>query len=173
MKLDKEEVLAYLPHRDPFLFIDSVEDVQVPEALQAKMKEGEEITSRDLVGTKVIANYAIKEDMYILKGHFPGNPILPGVLQVEMMAQAGAFVSIVLDLKNRNDLEVETILLAVDKSKFRKPLGPGMNLTIHTKMTKCRGNIATYQCIILDDEGDKASEATFMAKLDVKKKEVK
>lgn len=170
MKLDKDEVLAYLPHRDPFLFIDTVEDVVIPEELKTKLDAGEEITSRDLVGTKVIANYEIKEDMPVLKGHFPGNPILPGVLQVEMMAQAGAFVSIALDLKNRNDLEVDTLLLAVDKSKFRKPLGPGAQLRIETTMKKCRGNIATYECLINDETGDKASEATFMAKLDMRKK---
>lgn len=170
MKLNKEEVLAYLPHRDPFLFIDSVDDVVIPDSLRNKIDAGEQVSSRDLVGTKVIANYEIKEDMYVLKGHFPGNPILPGVLQVEMMAQAGAFVSMALDLQNRSDIEVDTLLLAVDKSKFRKPLGPGNKLRIETTMNKCRGNIATYDCLIFDETGEKASEATFMAKLDVRKK---
>lgn len=169
MKLNKEQVLAYLPHRDPFLFIDSVEDIVLSEHIKNKIANKEELTTRDLVGTKVIAHYTIKEDMVILKGHFPGNPILPGVVQVEMMAQAGAFVSMAMDMDNMNSMEVETLLLAVDKSKFRKPLGPGMKLTIETQMSKCRGNVATYDCVITDDKGEKASEATFMAKLEVKK----
>lgn len=169
MKLNKEQVLAYLPHRDPFLFIDSVEDIVLSEHIKNKIANNEELSTRDLVGTKVIAHYTIKEDMVILKGHFPGNPILPGVVQVEMMAQAGAFVSMAMDMENMNSMEVETLLLAVDRSKFRKPLGPGMKLTIETQMSKCRGNVATYDCIITDDNGEKASEATFMAKLEIKK----
>jgi len=169
MKLNKEQVLSYLPHRDPFLFIDSVEDIIITDELKSKLSNKEEVSSRDLVGTSVIAKFKIKEDMHILEGHFPGNPILPGVVQVEMMAQAGAFVSMAMDMENMNSMEVQTLLLAVDKSKFRKPLGPGMNLTIQTTMAKCRGNVATYECIITDESGDKASEATFMAKLDIKK----
>jgi 3-hydroxyacyl-[acyl-carrier-protein] dehydratase len=167
MFMNKQEVMAFLPHRPPFLFVDTVEKVLAPPAL-----EGEVGTTdpRQLVGTKVIAHFEIKEDLEILKGHFPGNPILPGVVQVEMMAQCSAFSSFGLKSLDRDKVRVETLLISVEKSKFRKPLYPGMKLEIHAMMVKCRGNIASYACEVFC-EGEKTSESTFLAKLDIIQKD--
>jgi len=160
MLLSKDKVLAYLPHRDPFMFLDNVHEVIVPEE-----KRGIKLTGpRDLVGTKVIADFHVRPDLDVLKGHFPGNPILPGVVLIEIMAQASAFVSLPLSDFDISGLNVETLLVTVTKAKFRKPVLPGMTLEIHTEMTQCRGQVATYQSEIFVD-GDKTSEAEFMAKI--------
>ena len=125
MLLNKEEVINILPHRDPFLFVDTVEYVKMPDG-----KEGQKLVyTKELPGTTVKAHYKIPADLHILKGHFPGNPILPGVIQLEMMAQASAFVSLAFDFDLRSG-GVETLLLGVDNSRFRKPLTPGMELQI-------------------------------------------
>jgi 3-hydroxyacyl-[acyl-carrier-protein] dehydratase len=78
MLFNKQEVLDFLPHRKPFLFVDTVESVTV----DPKVLESEKVESKDLVGSKVVAHFHVGEDLEILKGHFPGNPILPGVIQV-------------------------------------------------------------------------------------------
>lgn len=162
MKLDINQVKAFLPHRDPFLFVDSVEEI----FSGSNVKE-----SKDLIGSYVKARFTVKEDMKILEGHFPGNPILPGVVQVEMMAQTCAFSSIGLTQNKAEDYDVETLLLGVEKSKFRKQVLPGMVLDIKTTMVKCRSSIASYDCEITC-EGQKVSEATILARLVIKRKEI-
>lgn len=165
MLLNKEQVMQFLPHREPFLFVDSVESVTLPEGV--KISKGEAF-AKDLVGTKVVAHFEVKADLEILKGHFPGNPILPGVIQVEMMAQAGAFVSMALNNMSIEGVNVETLLLGADSSRFRKPIVPGMKLQIETTMVKSRGQIASYDCEIYSD-GVLVSEAKFLAKLVISK----
>lgn len=166
MLMNKDQVKAYIPHRDPFLFIDSVSSVIVP----PEIFELETVTSKDLVGTKVIAHFMVREDLEILKGHFPGNPILPGVVQVEMMAQAAAFSSLGLNkLKLDGGSRVDTLLLGVESSRFRKPILPGMNLEIHSVLSKSRGQVAIYTSEIYsndsEDNKEKLSEAQIIAKL--------
>jgi 3-hydroxyacyl-[acyl-carrier-protein] dehydratase len=162
MLLDKEKVLEYLPHRDPFMFIDNVQEVIIPED-----KKDNITSARDLVGVKVIADFTINEQLDILKGHFPNNPILPGVVLIEVMAQASAFVSLPLSNFDISKVNVETLLVTVNKAKFRKPVLPGMKLVVHTTMTQCRGSIATYESKILVD-GEQTSEAEFIAKIIIK-----
>ncbi len=140
MLFNKEQVLDYLPHRDPFLFIDAVKEIIVPDEIKGRT----DLVARDVVGTKVICEYTVTEDMFILKGHFPGNPILPGVIQIEMIAQASAFSSLPINNLSTVGLNVETLLLGVEQSRFRKPITPGMKLEIHATMTKCRGTVASY-----------------------------
>lgn len=160
MLLNKEKVLDYLPHRDPFMFLDNVQEVVLPEG-----KTADDIQSpRDLVGVKAIADFTVRESLEVLKGHFPGNPILPGVVLIEIMAQASAFVSLPLSNFDLSGLNVETLLVSVTKARFRKPVLPGMKLVIHTTMVQCRGTIATYKSEIYVD-GEKTSEADFMAQI--------
>lgn len=163
MIYNNEKVLEYLPHKKPFLFIDSVSEIVIPE----DKKDLNFSSPRDLVGVKVIANFEVKDSLEILKGHFPGNPILPGVVLVEIMAQASAFVSLPLNNLNISGMNVETLLVSVEKAKFRKPILPGMNLEVHTLMTKCRGIVACYSSEIFVD-GVKMAEADFMAQLTIK-----
>ncbi len=163
--MNKKQVLEYLPHRPPFLFIDSVQEVIIPK----EVEQLEQRSGRDLVGTEVVASFEVKESLEILAGHFPGNPILPGVVQIEMMAQASAFVSLALTGVGEN-VSVETLLLGVENAKFRKPIVPGMSLEIRAKMDKCRGTIANYACQITSD-GEKISEVKILAQLKVVEKE--
>lgn len=166
MLMTKEQVLNFLPHRPPFLFIDTVSELYLPPGVEKL----EEVGSKDLIGAKVTAHFEIKDDLEILRGHFPGNPILPGVVQVEMMAQSSAFVSMGLKGFEKNKTEVETLLLGVESSKFRKPIKPGMNLDIYATMTQSRGLMAYYDCEVFSD-GQKMSEARLLARLVIKKKD--
>ncbi len=115
--LDIRRVLDTLPHRYPFVMIDRVV----------------EITAETLTAIK---NVTINEPYF--QGHYPGNPVMPGVLQVEAMAQAAGIL-----LLRRIDLEGRTALfMSCDKVKWRKPVRPGDQINIVVKMTKLRGAIA-------------------------------
>lgn len=114
---DIRRVLDLLPHRYPFVMIDRV--VEIKEA--------------DLTAIK---NVTINEPYF--QGHYPGNPVMPGVLQVEAMAQASGIL-----LLRQTNMEGKTALfMSCDKVKWRKPVRPGDQLLIKVKMTKIRGSIA-------------------------------
>jgi 3-hydroxyacyl-[acyl-carrier-protein] dehydratase len=161
MILEYKDVLNFLPHRDPFLFIDSVSSITFP---------GEETfvgipTAKDLVGGKVVAHFYVRDDLKILEGHFPGNPILPGVVQTEMMAQASCFLNVkcVEPGKELQGIEIDVALLGVDRARYRKPITPGMKLTIYSELKKARGPFLNYSCFIQDDKKETISEADILA----------
>jgi UDP-3-O-[3-hydroxymyristoyl] N-acetylglucosamine deacetylase/3-hydroxyacyl-[acyl-carrier-protein] dehydratase len=115
--LDIRRVLDMLPHRYPFVMIDRV----------VAMSETE---------LSAIKNVTINEPYF--QGHFPGNPVMPGVLQIEAMAQAAGILMV-----RRNNMEGKTTLfMSCDKVKWRKPVRPGDQLLIKVKVTKIRGTIA-------------------------------
>jgi len=154
MKLNFEQVKAYIPHREPFLFVDSIEKIEY-------VGQGPFSDLKELIGGVVEANFCVKEDLEILRGHFPGNPVLPGVVQVEMMAQASVFITFEL-FKDPYNVDLEVALLGVKESKFRKPVVPGMELKIKSKMIKARGQIMSFEAEI--SSGDEiVSQASFLA----------
>jgi len=118
-----KEILNTLPHRYPFLLVDRIE----------KMVPGQEI-----VGLK---NVTMNEPFFA--GHFPGNPIMPGVLIIEAMAQVGA----VLAYQSSTEDAAGTALyfMGIDKARFRKPVVPGdqlrMHLTVIRQMSRPTGRI--------------------------------
>lgn len=115
--LDIRRVLDLLPHRYPFVMIDRVVA----------------LTDDEL---SAIKNVTINEPFF--QGHYPGNPVMPGVLQVEAMAQAAGILVI-----RRNTTEGRTALfMSCEKVKWRKPVRPGDQLLIKAKITKIRGTIA-------------------------------
>ena len=115
--LDIRRVLDLLPHRYPFVMLDRVV----------------EMTEDTLTAIK---NVTINEPYF--QGHYPGNPVMPGVLQVEAMAQAAGIL-----ILRRTSMEGKTALfMSCDKVKWRKPVRPGDQLNIKVKLTKVRGPVA-------------------------------
>jgi len=112
--IDVREIMEIIPHRYPFLLVDRIES----------MKEGEEI-----VGIK---NVSINEPFFV--GHFPGNPIMPGVLIVEAMAQVGGILAFHSSPKEWAGSLV--YFMGIDKVRFRKPVVPGDQLRL--KLTTIR-----------------------------------
>ena len=82
------DVDRWLPQKKPFRFIDKVIELKFP-TLKKKRKD---ITPKDLLGSEVMCTFYTDENLDFFKGHFPDNPTLPGVIQIEMMAQAGSFL---------------------------------------------------------------------------------
>jgi UDP-3-O-[3-hydroxymyristoyl] N-acetylglucosamine deacetylase/3-hydroxyacyl-[acyl-carrier-protein] dehydratase len=108
--LDKEQIKKILPHRDPFLFIDEIR----------------EIGNDYIIGTKFVKS---NEDYF--KGHFPTEPIMPGVLQLETMAQAGG----VLILNTMKDPQnYLTFFLKIDNAKFKNKVVPGDTIIFYLKL---------------------------------------
>ncbi len=110
-----QEILAILPQRYPFVMIDRIIDF-IP---------GEKCTA--------IKNVSVNEPYF--QGHFPGRPIMPGVLILESMAQAGAFL-VLHDLEN--PLEKGMLFSGIEKSKFRTPIVPGDQIVFEMKLLKFR-----------------------------------
>lgn len=135
-ELDVGRVLDVLPHRFPFVMIDRVASI-----------EGDE----KLVGIK---NVTINEPFFT--GHFPGHPVMPGVLQLEAMAQAAGIL-----LLRRGSAEGKVaFFMSADKVKFRKPVVPGDQLVITAKLEKVRGNklaTASVECKVADQVVSSAS----------------
>src|SRR5437016_988199 len=121
--LDTDEVMKILPHRYPFLMVDRVSGF-----------EGE---------NKITAVKSITINEPFFQGHFPGHPVMPGVMQVEAMAQVA---SILLFKLTKTSSRVGYFMSA-DQVKFRKPVFPGDTIFIHAELTRARGNrLAKTKC---------------------------
>jgi UDP-3-O-[3-hydroxymyristoyl] N-acetylglucosamine deacetylase/3-hydroxyacyl-[acyl-carrier-protein] dehydratase len=136
--MEVNEVMKVLPHRPPFLLVDRVLKIE---------------------GNKIVAlkNVTIGEEYF--RGHFPGHPIMPGVLQLEAMAQV-AGILLFLTAKAENQI---AYFMAADDVKWRKPVVPGETLIIEVELTKVRGKIgrARGQCKVAGEIVSEA-EVTFM-----------
>jgi len=144
MKLEIEEIKQLIPHRDPFLFVDSCE-ILVP---------GEHGKSQKL----------FSENEYFFRGHFPDNPIVPGVIIVEAMAQtAGIVVS--YKLKEYNEKSV--LFMSVNKAKFRKPILPNDNVLFEVKFVNSVRDVYKFEGTCFKGDS-KVSEAEFSAMITYK-----
>lgn len=138
--MDIKEIMDYLPHRYPFLLVDRVAAVEKDVSITA------------------LKNVTLNEPFF--QGHFPGNPIMPGVLIVEAMAQAAgilAFASSESDAKN-------VYFMSIEKAKFRRPVIPGDQLKFDVKVTHKRGNVWKFSASAIVEE-KVVSEAEFTAML--------
>lgn len=127
--LDINEVMKILPHRYPFLLVDRILSF-----------EGD---------TKIIGIKSVTINEPFFQGHFPGHPVMPGVLQVEAMAQ----VASILMMRMSKSASRVGYFMSADGVKFRKPVFPGDTLFIHAELTKARGNRlakAMCQCVVND-----------------------
>lgn len=142
-----EKILKSLPHRYPFLLVDKVSFLEV--------------------GKKIIAikNVTFNEPHFL--GHFPDHPIMPGVLIIEAMAQAGALM-VTADEKF-NAEEKLVYFMSIDGAKFRKPVIPGDVLELHVEAVQNRGNVWKLSAVAIVD-GKKVSEAQLSAMIVDKEK---
>jgi 3-hydroxyacyl-[acyl-carrier-protein] dehydratase len=117
LPLDRAGIEAILPHREPFLLIDEVLEL-VP-------------------GERVVALKRVREDEWYLRGHFPGRPVMPGVLIVEAMAQTGA-VAVLSEEENRGRL---ALFAGIDDTRFKRIVEPGDELQLECTLEQVRGPI--------------------------------
>ena len=137
--IEVEEIMQMIPHRYPFLLVDRVVDVN-PD-LRA-------------VGIK---NVSINEPFF--QGHFPGHPIMPGVLIVEAMAQTSAVLVIETRGKSADSM---VYFMTIDHARFRKPITPRDTVKIHVEKQRRRGNVWKFYGEARVD-GSLMAEATYSA----------
>ena len=136
--LNKEEIKNIIPQREPFLMIDEVETFTPGESCTAYKN--------------------VSEDEYYFKGHFPGNPIMPGVLIVESLAQTGA-VAILSMEENKGK---NALFGGIDKIRFKKQVVPGDRLKLEVKIIKRKGPIGIGEAIAtVDGKVTAKGELTF------------
>jgi UDP-3-O-[3-hydroxymyristoyl] N-acetylglucosamine deacetylase/3-hydroxyacyl-[acyl-carrier-protein] dehydratase len=138
--LDIQRVLDLVPHRYPFVMVDRV----------LELKSDDELVA--------LKNVTINEPYF--QGHFPGNPVMPGVLQLEAMAQTAG----ILLLRRTSTEGKTTFFMSADKVKFRRPVRPGDQLVITAKLLKARGNklaTAAVECMV-GDQIVSSAELMFM-----------
>ena len=117
MKMDAAEIRRLLPHREPFLFVDEVTDIEP--------------------GRRLVALKRVRADEPFFAGHFPGAPVMPGVLIVEALAQAGALL-LFREIPNR---ESKLLFFAgIDQARFRAPVFPGDDLRLEIEVLSFRGS---------------------------------
>ena len=124
--LNKEQITNLLPHREPMLLIDELVNI---------------VSHKSAVG---IIN--VKKDSFFFQGHFPGQPVMPGVMIVEAFGQAAA----ALTAYSLNPKEVENklvYLMSVDKARFRNPIVPDCKLFLEINAIRSRGRVWRYQGI--------------------------
>ncbi|MGA2192868.1 MAG: 3-hydroxyacyl-ACP dehydratase FabZ [Nitrospirota bacterium] len=137
--LDILEIQKVLPHRYPFLFVDRVLELDP--------------------GKRIVAIKNVTIDEPFFQGHFPGRPIMPGVLIVEAMAQVGG----ILVYKSTNNTEDNMVyFMSIEKAKFRKPVIPGDQLVFEIEALQSRGKVFKFKGEAKVD-GKVVCEAEFMA----------
>lgn len=136
--MDIKEIQELLPHRYPFLLVDKI--IEIEPRVKA-------------VGIK---NVTINEEFF--QGHFPGNPIMPGVLIIEAMAQVAGILAFRSGIKDPKSV----YFLSIEKAKFRKPVVPGDQLRFEVNVLQCRGNVWKFSGNALVEE-KVAAEAEFTA----------
>jgi 3-hydroxyacyl-[acyl-carrier-protein] dehydratase len=141
--LDIREILEHLPHRYPFLLVDRV----------VELEKGKRIVA--------IKNVTINEPFFV--GHFPHLPVMPGVLQIEALAQAAGILSFQTMGRVSDDQSVY-YFVGIDNARFKRPVGPGDQLRLEVEITRVARSIWKYSGRATVD-GQVAAEADLMCTL--------
>lgn len=129
-----KEIMDIIPHRQPFLLIDTIEEVES--------------------GVKAVGKKCVSMNEPFFGGHFPGNPVMPGVLIIEALAQVGAVAMLSIP-----EMKGKTAYFAgIDKAKFRKKVIPGDVLILETQIIKVKGPVGIGKAVATVD-GKKVCEA--------------
>ena len=124
MKLDKKQIADVLPHREPMLLIDELRDIKALHSATAIMN--------------------VKKNSFYVDGHFPDNPVMPGVLIVEAFGQAAAALTAHgIDKKEYQDKLV--FLMSVEKARFRNPVIPDCKLELKIEAIRSHGRVWKYK----------------------------
>ena len=140
-KLTREQIGELIPHRDPFLFLDELINIK-------KLKTATGINT-------------FNENEEFFKGHFPDHPIVPGVILIEMMAQAGAAL-IAYSIKNETFDKI-VYLMNIDNTKFRKPVFPNKKIFAKVNALRSKGRVWKFEGELLDEKDNKIAESIWCA----------
>jgi 3-hydroxyacyl-[acyl-carrier-protein] dehydratase len=140
-KLNKNQIKDLLPHREPMLLIDEL------------------INIKKLFSATAIIN--VKKDSFFVQGHFPGNPIMPGVLIVEAFGQAAAALTAAGIDKSEYENKL-VFLMSVEKAKFRNPVIPNCKLELNIVAIRSHGKVWKYKGVAIVD-GKKMADALWSA----------
>ena len=132
--MTQEQIMEIIPHRDPFLLIDTIEEMEV--------------------GKRVVATKHMKPEEFWFKGHFPDYPVVPGVLMLEMCAQAGAVAMLAIP-ENKGKIG---FFGGVKEAKFRRQVVPGDTLRIEVEIIKIKGPVGVGKAVATVN-GEKAVSA--------------
>lgn len=139
MELNVTEIMENIPHRYPFLLVDK-------------------ITELDVEALKVVGIKNVTMNEYFFQGHFPGYPIMPGVLQVEAMAQTGG---VLLRKVMSTDKPILPFFMSLDKVRFRGQVQPGDQLVMTVEIIKLKSKLAKFKGVATVN-GKVVTEAEFM-----------
>ena len=140
-KLNKEDIINLLPHREPMLLIDELRDIKT------------------LHSATAIVN--VKKDSFYVQGHFPENPVMPGVLIVEAFGQAAA--ALTAEGIDKKEYENKLVyLMSVDKARFRSPVMPECELHLDIEAIRSHGRVWKYKGVAKID-GKKVADAEWAA----------
>ena len=149
--LDIIKIMETLPHRFPFLLIDKVKSRCRPE----------DLLKGDWIGAKVVGIKNVSMNEPYFPGHFPTDPIVPGVKIIESMAQACAML---VERPSPDGEKWSFYIGGVSKAKFRQPVRPGDVLELHCTVKKARSHTFVFDCLGIVD-GVKKAEAEILAKM--------
>lgn len=139
--MNLQEIMRYLPHRYPFLLVDRVEEV--------------------IPGERIVAYKNVSANEAVFNGHFPGNPILPGVLIVEAMAQASGILGFKSQGKTVDDGTI-FLFAGIEKARFKRPVAPGDVMRMEVNIASTRRNIWKFDCCATVN-GEIAAEVTVIS----------
>jgi 3-hydroxyacyl-[acyl-carrier-protein] dehydratase len=123
LSVDVKEIMEWIPHRYPMLLVDRLEQI--------------------VLGQRAIGIKSVTINEWFFPGHFPDEPVMPGVLIIESMAQTAA-VLVMKTLGKRSDQYV-VYFMSITEARFRKPVYPGNTLALHVVKQQCRGNVWKFK----------------------------